>query len=509
MIHVRSNPVPTTLVVTLTALLTSSCAVAPDAASSSAGLPSEPVATGSTASAPLRTTQAVSGTPNIVFVLTDDQDASIENMPRLRSLVAEQGATFTQAFVNTPLCCPSRASLLTGLHAHTHGVVANRAPEGGFEGFRDRGLEARGVVTWLKAAGYRTGLIGKYMNRYPGDGASADFAYVPPGFDTFAAFFAPDRTSGSYYDYYVNLNHDVTFYPQRADDYITDAMARQALAFIDAQPAGSGAPFFLQVTPNAPHAPPVAAPRHAGSLNGLRAPRVGAFNEFNVDDKPAYYQQIPRLDERAVERLDDLHRKRQETLLAVDELVELLVQRLTARGLLDNTFLVFSSDNGFMLGQHRFANGKDVPYEESIRVPLVVRGPGVPRGVTLPHLVSNVDLPVTFAEWAGASTPSTVEGRSFGALLRAAAPDPAQWRSEVLLEHVNVGEDADGVPTYVGLRTRDFKYVEYADGQLEFYDLRSDPGEENNLGRGADPVVLATLAKRLAALRACQGIACR
>lgn len=503
--RVSSNSPITTLVSTLVLATSGACAVAtPPGGATPAEAPIV-----STAGSALRTTQAVGGAPNIVFVLTDDQDASLENMPHLRSLVADQGVTFARAFVNTPLCCPSRASLLTGLHAHTHGVVANRAPDGGFEGFRDRGLEARSVATWLQAAGYRTALVGKYLNRYPGDGANADFAYVPPGFDTFAAFFAPDRTSGSYYDYYINLNRDVTFYPQRAEDYITDAITREALAFVDAQPANGTTPFFLHVTPNAPHAPPVAAARHAGRLAGLRAPRVGAFDEVNVDDKPPYYRKLPRLDQRALDKLDELHGKRQETLLAVDELIERLVQRLEARGLLDNTFVVFSSDNGFMLGQHRFTNGKDVPYEESIRVPLVVRGPGVPRGVTLPHLVSNVDVPVTFAEWARASAPASVEGRSFGALLRASAPDPATWRSEVLLEHTAPADDSDAVPTYTGLRTRDYKYVEYDAGEIELYDLRSDPGEENNLGRGADPALLATLAKRLAELRTCRGAACR
>jgi arylsulfatase A-like enzyme len=503
---VRAQPWTTTLASALVLALGAACA------QPITSTPTPQAATPSVAqdgALTLRATQATNGAPNIVFILTDDQDASLENMPRLRNLLAEQGVTFARAFVNTPLCCPSRASLLTGLHAHTHGVVANRAPAGGFEGFRDRGLEARSVTTWLKTAGYRTALVGKYLNRYPGDGSSADFTYVPPGFDTFAAFFAPDRGSGNYYDYYVNLDRDVTFYPQRTEDYITDAIARQALAFIDAQPQGSTTPFFLQVNPNAPHAPPVAAPRHAGNLAGLRAPRVGAFDEFDVSDKPPYYQGLPRLDERALERLDELHRKRQETLLAVDELIERLVQRLEARGLLDNTFLVFSSDNGFMLGQHRFTNGKDVPYEESIRVPLVVRGPGVPRGVTLPHLVSNVDVPATFAEWARATLPATVEGRSFGALLRPGAPAASDWRSEVLIEHQAAGEDADAVPTYAGLRTHDYKYVEYADGEIEFYDLRSDPAEERNLGRGADPALLATLAKRLAELRTCRGVACR
>lgn len=443
--------------------------------------------------------------PNIVFILTDDQDASLEQMPRLRALVADQGLTFERFFASNPLCAPARASLLTGLHAHTHGVTANRAPEGGFERFRDSGLEADTVAVWLRAAGYRTGLVGKYLNRYPGDARDANLAYVPPGWDLFAAFFAPDRNSGSYYDYYVNLQGDPTFYPKRPADYITDHIARLALEAIDTLPGPNGAPFFLLVTPNAPHSPPVPADRHAGSLAGLGAPRVGAFNEADMSDKPAYYQQLPLLDGRALDRLDALHQARQETLLAVDELVEALVRRLDQRGLLANTYVVYSSDNGFMLGQHRFAQGKDVPYDESIRVPLVVRGPGVPRGVTA-ELVANVDLPVTFAELGGARVPATVEGRSIVALLQGRS---GSGRDEVLLEHSADPGDADGVPAYVGLRTRAFAYIEYDAGERELYDLAADPSQEENLAGRADPALVAPLAARLRQLRACRGAGCR
>ncbi len=459
--------------------------------------------TGSSA-APLdatRATQALAA-PNVVFVLSDDQDASLAEMPRLRALVADQGLTFERYFVNNPLCAPSRASLLTGLHSHSHGVITNRAPDGAFERFRDNGLEAVSVATWLRAAGYRTGLVGKYMNRYPGDARDADLAYVPPGWDVFNAYFAPDRTSGAYYDFYVNLQGDPTFFPRRSDDYVTDHIARQALLALDAL-STSGAPFFLLVTPNAPHSPPVPADRHLGSLAGLRAPRVGAFNEGDLSDKPAYYQSLPLLDGRALERLDALHQARQETLQAVDELVEALVRRLDARGLLANTYVVYSSDNGFMLGQHRFPQGKDTPYEESIRVPLVVRGPGVRPGVTT-ELAANVDLPVTFAELAGARVPSTAEGRSLVPVLRGSG---GSGRSEVLLEHW--ADDEGAIPTYVGLRTRDFTYVEYADGARELYDLRDDPGQEENLAGRADASLLGPLARRLQELRACRGAACR
>ncbi len=449
----------------------------------------------------LRTTEALAA-PNIVFILSDDQDASLENMPRLRALVADPGLTFERYFVTNPLCAPSRASLFTGLHAHSHGVLANHAPNGAFERFRDNGLESVSGATWLRAAGYRTALVGKYMNRYPGDARDADLAYVPPGWDLFDAYFAPDRTSGAYYDFYVNSNGDATFVPRRSEDYVTDHVTRSALAALDNLAAG-GTPFFLQVTPNAPHSPPVPAERHAGSLAGLRAPRVGAFNEADLSDKPAYYQSLALLDGPALERLDALHQARQETLQAVDELVEALVRRLDERGLLGNTYVVYTSDNGFMLGQHRFPQGKDTPYDESIRVPLVVRGPGVPQGVSL-ELAANVDLPLTFAELAGARAPADVEGRSLVPVLRGTG---GSGRRDVLLEHW--ANDEGAIPTYVGLRTRDFTYVEYEDGARELYDLRSDPGQAENLAARAAAAVIAPLARRLRELRACRGTACR
>ncbi len=482
----------------LPALLLGACA---SPTGPSAPAPAE-VPAASAASARATRSSSAAARPNIVFVLSDDQDASLENMPRLRSLVADQGLTFERYFVNNPLCAPSRATLLTGLHAHSHGVLGNRAPLGGFERFRDNGLEASTVATWLRAAGYRTALVGKYLNRYPGDARDADLGYRPPGWDRFAAFFAPDRTSGQYYDYYVSLDGEATFYPRRDDDYITDHIERLALQFIDELPAG-GAPFFLHVTPNAPHSPPEPAPRHRGSLGGLRAPRVGAFNEADMSDKPAYYQTLPLLDARALARLDELHQQRQETLQAVDELVEALVRRLEARGLLGDTYIFYSSDNGFMLGQHRFGQGKDTPYDEAIRTPLVVRGPGVPRGAR-GELVSNVDLPVTFAELGGALAPATVEGRSIASMLRGGA---GSGRAEVLIEHT--ADDEGAVPSYQGLRTPEYTYVEYENGAFELYDMLKDPAQEENLAGGVDPAVRAPLARRLQELRACRGAACR
>lgn len=447
--------------------------------------------------------------PNIVVVMTDDQDTSFEHMNRLRAMVASQGAVFENSFVSVPMCCPSRASVLTGLYAHNHGVLTNTLPLGGFEKFRSLGLESSTVATWLKAAGYRTGLIGKYLNRYPGDGRDADRSYVPPGWDYWAAFFMPDHTL-PFTDYLVNENREVAYFPASAGDYSTDDMARRALRFLETAERDDAQPFFLYIAPSAPHLPAEPAPRHKGTFSGYRAPQVGAFNEDDMSDKPRYYQALPRLDDAAIKKMDRIYQARQESLQAVDELVEALLARLAEYGELGQTWFFYTSDNGFMLGQHRFPQGKDAPYEESLRVPLLVRGPGVPAGARLPHMVVNLDLPATFVELAGARPDRVLEGRSLVPLLGAAPPPESSWRQDFLIEHWREDGDGDGIPGYSGVRTRAFKYLEYETGERELYSMEVDAEENNNLvGRTDQAAVIQQLSARLAQLRSCQGTACR
>lgn len=445
--------------------------------------------------------------PSILYVVTDDQDLSFDSMPVLRAQLVGGGLSFANSFVSTPTCCPSRTSVLTGLFAHDHGVHVNRGPEGGFERFRDLGLEAETVATWLHAAGYRTGLIGKYLNRYPGDVAPSPPSYVPRGWDFFAPFYRADKLV-PYFDFLVNDNGVEQFYPQSGGDYSTDAMARRALAFLDATPRDK--PFFLWIAPSAPHLPADPAPRHKGTWSGSRAPRVGAWDEEDVSDKPAYVRALGRITEDEASRIDKNFQARLESLRAVDEMLEALLARLAEQGRLGETYVFFTSDNGYLQGQHRFPQGKEAPYEESIRVPLVVRGPGVPAGRTVPHMVLNVDLAATFADLAGAQPGRVTEGRSLVPLLSPAPPPESAWRGDFLIEHWPENDDPAGVPAYAGLRSRDFKYVEYATGERELYALGVDSYENNNLvGRADQAETLQRLAARLAQLRNCKGEACR
>jgi arylsulfatase A-like enzyme len=441
--------------------------------------------------------------PNIVLILADDLDAAATlHMPHLRAHLQDQGMTFTESFTTTPLCGPSRATLLSGQYGHNHGIENNLPPEGGFQKWMATGKESSTVATWLREAGYRTALVGKYVNRYP---EGAEPTYVPAGWDDWYAMFS-DRGSDAYYYYSLNENGTVSGFAGAPSDYITDVISDKAVEFLRKAEARDAQPFFVHISPNAPHRPAEVAPRHQGSFGSLVAPRVPSFNEEDLRDKPRWYSGQPILGDREVERTDRLYRDRLGTLLAVDEMIDRLMRELGALGELDNTYVFFTSDNGFLLGQHRFPHGKDAPYEESIRVPLIVRGPDVPQNRRHDALVANIDLASTFVELGRGRVPDTVDGRSLVPLLGGATP--AGWREDLLIEHWT---DSDsGLPDWFGVRTRTTVYVEYpATREIELYDLRNDPYQMESQHLAADAATLQRLSDRVAALAGCRGAACR
>jgi arylsulfatase A-like enzyme len=446
---------------------------------------------------------APAGPPNIVLLLMDDMDvAALAHMPTVQAELVAKGTTFTNAFVTTSVCCPSRASILTGQYAHNHGVLDNRPPLGGFVKFFESGKESSTIATWLKDAGYRTALIGKYLNLYP---RGADQKHVPPGWDEWRALFHREL----YYDYKMNENGTVTSRGDKPEDYQTDVLRRLVLEFVDQAEAQDGRPFFLHVSPYAPHRPAQPAPRHEEALPGLKGPRPPSYNEEDVSDKPAWVRQQAPMTPELMERTDWWFRRRAQTLLAVDELLAALLARLRQRGELDNTYVFFTSDNGFEFGAHRMDHGKADPYEASIRVPLVARGPGVPAGQKHDAMVLNIDLAPTFAELGRAQAADFVDGRSFAAFLHGRAP--AGWREDFLIEQFGAEEEGEGsIPNYFGLRTRDHVYIEYpTTGERELYDLRRDPDQMESLHDKARPALTGRLAGRLAALRDCRAEGCR
>jgi arylsulfatase A-like enzyme len=431
--------------------------------------------------------QTTSDKPNFVFILTDDmRKDNLRYMPKTRTLLETQGMQFEKAFVSLPTCCPSRATIMRGQYAHNTGVWNNgnnNNPKGGWQGYINHGHEQDNVATRLHDAGYRTGLFGKYLNFYSG-------TTVPPGWDDWFALTLP--TDG-YFDYYVNDNGTTKFFGNSETDYSTDVLSKETQSFID-DSVGAGKPFFAYVAPKAPHVPAIPAPRHVGAFDDLKASRLGSFNEEDVDDKPPSIRSLPVLSQNQIAKIDATLDWQAESLQAVDDLVEAVVNKLDSHEVLDNTYIVFTSDNGWHQGEHRIPEAKGTPYEESIRVPLIVLGPGVQAGTT-DKLTLNTDFFPTFTDLAGVTTPEYVDGRSLRPVLEGSA---TSWRSAVLLERGD----------FLGIRTSDDrKYIEYGDGFKEYYDLQADPFELTNSYNANSPP--ADLASRLQALKDCAGAACR
>jgi N-acetylglucosamine-6-sulfatase len=459
----------------------------------------------STAPPPAATPTAVAATPtpaparpNIVVVVTDDLDSgSVARMPHVGSLLVQRGLTFTNAFATTPLCAPARASILTGLHPHNHGVKRNQQAA---QTFRQEGYEASSLGPWLHAAGYRTALVGKYLNQYTGD-------VVPAGWDEWDAVFSTVG-SDAYYDYFIRTRDGIDSFGEAESDYLTDVLAERAEGFIrDADQ--SDQPLFLLLATSAPHSPAIPAPRHATLFAGEHAPRDPSFNEGDVSDKPAHVRVLPLLTDERIDELDADYRNRLRCMLAVDDAVQGIIQVLADTGRLENTYFFFTSDNGFMFGHHRYFWGKDVPYEPSIRVPLIVRGPNVPRGARRDHMVTLVDVGATLPILAGATPGTTLDGKDLTPLLGTAPPALDAWRDSILLEHNPGGTlTAQSVPDYEGLRTRSAVFVRYATAELELYDLTRDPDELNSLHRQVAKQVIDDWLARLSDVRHCRGAAC-
>jgi arylsulfatase A-like enzyme len=439
--------------------------------------------------------------PNLIVIQLDDLDfRTYESMPHERLLLSAQGTTFQNAIITRPLSCPSRASVLTGLYAHNHGVLTNSPPRGGFEVFRDWGLETTTIGTWLQAEGYRTVLLGKYLNRYP----AGDDNYVPPGWDEWYSLMF-DRAS-EYTSYFLNENGRVVAYGLEPEAYETDVLAHKTVDFIARHSGEDAPPFFIFLNPAAPHSPAVPAPRHASTFAGAGAPRTPAFNEADISDKPRWLQKVPLLTAEEISEIDELARRRYQTLLAVEDMIQQILEALLAAGKLNDTYIFFTSDNGVFAGQHRLPGGKNAPYEESIRVPLIVRGPRVPAGRIEKAVVGNIDLAPTLVELAGGTPSSMIDGLSIAALLR--GESPAGWRDEILIES-SAGGSPYPLPAYVGIRSASHTYVEYYSGETELYDLANDPDQLDNIANTADPILLSQLSDRLDALRDCQGQSCR
>jgi N-acetylglucosamine-6-sulfatase len=455
--------------------------------------------------------QTAAPQPNIIFILTDDMrkdDLNARYMPRTTTKLVANGMSFENAFVSNALCCPSRATIMRGQYAHNTDVWFNtnvfdpdpNVRDGGWEGYKGNGYEDDNVATRLHDAGYRTGLFGKYLNGYTATTAPTT---RPPGWEDWFAF-----TTGGYYNYDVNDNGTIKHYGTTNSDYSTDVLKREVQEFIGAS-AAQGKPFFAYVTPYAPHGPATPAPRYRHTFDQEKAPRSLSFNEADVSDKPPWIQSLRGLTSTDIASIDQRHENRVESLQAVDALVAGVEGKLRAEDVLSNTYIVFTSDNGFHHGEHRIPSHKARPYEEDIRVPLVIRGPNVPPGSSTEELVLNADYFPTFMDLAGAQTPPYVDGRSLLPVFTGSAT--TSWRTAILIEGRKYSADPE-IPVdfnYNAIRTSTSKYIEYEEGFRELYDLTpvvADPYELTNTYYSADPTVAPRpdLKARLDALKGCQ-----
>jgi N-acetylglucosamine-6-sulfatase len=428
--------------------------------------------------------------PNILFILTDDLDArSIRYMPNLQGKLVEKGTTFENGILTLPICCPSRATILRGQYAHNHRIGLG-AP-GNARTFRKHGLERSTVATWLNSVGYRTALVGKYLNGYR-------YRYVPRGWDRWYA-----NVSSDVWAECLNENGKERCYGGKHPDAV---LADKAETFIRSS-KGSPAPFFLWLSFNAPHeennAPPPYMRQDRNKFSHTSLPKPPSFNEKDVSDKPAWVRRMPLLTRKEIRNYTAFYRDRLRSLQTVDRAVSRLVDALADTGRLDNTYVVFWTDNGHHLGEHRLPAGKAMPYVEDTRVPLIVRGPGVPQAQRQ-ELVLNTDIAPTFAELGGRQASDFVDGRSFSPLLRGETP---HWRTAGLIECRPSNRPRR--PAYAGLITEDTSYVEYNSGEKELYDLVKDPYQLQNVYRDAGSALKEEQASRVDALRSCKETACR
>ena len=457
--------------------------------------------------------------PNIVVVMTDDQDfRSMWAMPQTRKLIKRQGTTFDTNIVNFPLCCPSRATYYTGEYAHNHGVRWNNYPEGGYYTFD--GTET--LPVWMSRAGYETIHVGKYLNEY----GERDPYEVPKGWSQWWG--GVDPSTYGYFNYTLNHNGKLRHFGTDPEDYSTDVQADIATREIRRAVDGDK-PFYLNIAPTAPHTvavessarregtPAVPAPRYADVFADAALPRYPNFNEADISDKPAVEAYFPnQLSDKEIGELQEHYRGRMGSLLAVDDLVAQVKGELREQGVARDTVIVYTSDNGWILGEHRLrdpitqtgeASGvKFVPYEGSSRVPLMISGPGFPKGRTVKAPTTNADLASTILDIAGASDEATLpqDGRS---LLRVARKPKSFQDRAVLIETF---DNPRAIPPYTSIRTRRYRYDVNVLGQANMFDLKRDPWELQSVDHDPRYAEIAELLRaELERLETCWGAGCR
>lgn len=414
--------------------------------------------------------------PNIILVVVDDQIIrSLEVLPTIRSQLIEKGTTLSNSFCTSPLCAPARASIFTGKYLHNI-----QKPNDVYLRFLNQWDNDNTLAIILKNAGYRTIMIGKYINYF----ATASYAPPPPGWDEWYAF----TGKPGYYDYDLSENREVVHYGNKPQDYATDVLARKAYDFIERNKAHTQ-PIFMYIATYAPHAPRTPAPRHIGKFSHLKIMKpdyeqdISAKPQWVHEDRRIYPIDPPPQAQGEKGNLARSQNKGLESLLAVDEMIEQIITRLDDAGKLENTFIFYFADNGDDLSRHIKATGKLLPYEEGIRTPIIIRGPGTAPASKREHPVSTVDILPTAAVLAGLPEPHFADGRSLLPILSQHPIPLSKWRKAALVEVAGREKWYRKVypPAYRLLRAHGFKYIEYETGEKEFYDLIEDPEEFSNI----------------------------
>ena len=478
---------------------------------------------------------AAAARPNILFLMVDDMRRDeLRFMPATRSWIAKGGATFNNAVMPNPLCCPSRASVLTGKHAHNHKVWSHTRNYG-FHAFDDRST----LAVWLRRAGYTTTYLGKYLNLYgiqppPRSSTGRSVQYVPPGWSRWRASIdgglprSHPKNGGTYRYFDTTLNNDGNGYLAFPGRYQTDAYADLTVAAVK-NLAAKPAPFFSYVSFTAPHdggpreaddpgridntwfggwrrmGTPARPKRAWGRFNAAIpvAPGRAWYREAPTKLRPQYYDTPPIRD---VEwpRIRKAARQRAEAVSVVDRAIDRIMTALRQSGELGRTIVVFTSDNGFFLGEQRIRNGKTYPYAPSGRVPLLIRGPGIPAGVVRNDPYTSVDHAPTLARAAGVTPPYDTDGQS---MLAVARRGDAGWRRAVLTETPPAAGAERGA--VLGIRTGRYFYTNWRNGEEELFDMSSDRLERHNVASRPEYLsALQLLRQSLQQMRSCQGDSC-
>ena len=446
------------------------------------------------------------GKPNVVLFLTDDQTLSdMRVLSVVKRRIGARGTTFTHAFSSYPLCCPARATLLTGQYAHNHGVMGNAPPEGGFQALDDDET----LAVWLTRAGYNTLMLSKYLNEYE---VPATRTYLPPGWTQWQV---PVVGLYNYRSFTMNENGRLVRYSRNPVDHVRDRGIQLIRRY-----AAREKPFFLQAGFLAPHTgepvepgdpiavngtgallTPGVAPEYRDAFRQLTMPPKPSILELDMSDKPSMraIRNRPRWEFR------EAYQQRLESLLSVNKAVDRMLDALEATGEAQNTLVIFASDNGHLIGEHR-GFGKVVGYEESVRVPLIISGPGFRSGVRRNQLVTLADLPSTIARAAGAVPTLLQDGRPLQALSR----DPGVASDRSILLEAGPTPHTGGKRLYTGIRTPDGRsLLVWHTGAVEYYDLNDDPFQVDGRVSGTETIAERdALIRRLEALRGCAGPTC-